>query len=94
MNEAVPNAAAALSQTAPAPLRRALVTGGSGDIGGAICRALAADGLFVHVHANSAIERAETLAHELRSHGGHAQAVARGLERGDPGPPPARQALD
>jgi len=68
--------AAPLPQTAPLELRRALVTGGSGDIGSAICRALAADGLFVYVHANSAIERAETLAHELRTQGGHAQAVA------------------
>ena len=33
--------------------RRALVTGGSGDIGGAICRQLADDGLHVIVHANA-----------------------------------------
>src|SRR5690606_13745754 len=63
-------------QADPVPMRRALVTGGSGDIGGAICTALAASGLFVYVHANSAIERAETLAHALRQQGGHAQVVA------------------
>ena len=40
----------------PVP-RRALVTGGSGDIGGAICRKLAADGLHVIVHANANRER-------------------------------------
>jgi 3-oxoacyl-[acyl-carrier protein] reductase len=65
-----------VAEPGPVVARRALVTGGSGDLGGAICRALALDGLFVYVHANSAIERAETLAHELRSQGGHAQAVA------------------
>ena len=39
--------------------RRALVTGGSGDLGGAICRQLAADGLHVIVHANGNRARAE-----------------------------------
>lgn len=65
-----------LAEPGPVVARRALVTGGSGDLGGAICRALALDGLFVYVHANSAIGRAEALAHELRTQGGHAQAVA------------------
>jgi len=53
--------------------RRALVTGGSGDIGGAICHALAAQGCFVYIHANASVERACKLAGEI---GGHAQAVA------------------
>ena len=39
--------------------RRALVTGGSGDLGGAICRQLAAEGLHVIVHANGNRARAE-----------------------------------
>lgn len=56
--------------------RRALVTGGSGDLGGAICRALAATGLFVYVHANAGRERAEALAAELRAAGHGAEAVA------------------
>lgn len=56
--------------------RRALVTGGSGDLGGAICRAFAADGLHVIVHANGGLHRAEALAAELRAGGGSAQAVA------------------
>jgi 3-oxoacyl-[acyl-carrier protein] reductase len=41
--------------------RRALVTGGSGDIGGAICRALAAQGLHVLVHANANPARAQAV---------------------------------
>lgn len=46
-------------------MKRALVTGGSGDLGGAICRALAALGLQVIVHANSSLEKAQALAGEL-----------------------------
>ena len=56
--------------------RRALVTGGSGDIGGAICRQLAADGLHVIVHANANIARAEHLVADIRAAGSSAQAIA------------------
>jgi 3-oxoacyl-[acyl-carrier protein] reductase len=56
--------------------RRALVTGGSGGIGAAICRALAAHGMHVIVHANRGIEQAATLKDELTAAGGSAQAVA------------------
>ncbi len=45
--------------------RRALVTGGSGAIGTAICRALAAQGCEVIVHANRNLEAARALASEL-----------------------------
>jgi 3-oxoacyl-[acyl-carrier protein] reductase len=62
-----------MSETPP---RRALVTGGSGDLGSAICRALAADGLHVIVHANTGLERAEALVAELRAAGHPASAVA------------------
>jgi 3-oxoacyl-[acyl-carrier protein] reductase len=57
-------------------LRRALVTGGSGDIGGAICRALAADGLHVVVHANSNVDRAQSVVDGIKAAGGSARAVA------------------
>lgn len=56
--------------------RRALVTGGSGAIGAAICRALARDGVHVIVHANRGIDRARALAIELTQAGGGAEAVA------------------
>ncbi len=56
--------------------RRALVTGGSGDIGGAICRQLAADGLHVIVHANANVARAEGVVEVIRADGGSAQAIA------------------
>lgn len=56
--------------------KRALVTGGSGDLGGAICRRLAADGLHVIVHANANLARAETVVADIRATGGSAEAVA------------------
>jgi len=57
-------------------MRRALVTGGSGDIGAAVCRALAASGLHVIVHANTRLERASALAAELVAQGGRASAIS------------------
>lgn len=56
-------------------IRRALVTGGSGTIGAAICRRLASDGLHVIIHANRNIENAQTLCCELQKDGGSAQVV-------------------
>ena len=58
------------------PLKRALVTGGSGDLGGAICRQLGSDGLHVIVHANANLSRAEAVVAEIQSAGGSAEAVA------------------
>lgn len=56
--------------------RSALVTGGSGAIGAAICRALASDGVHVFVHANRRIERAQAVAVEIIAAGGRADAIA------------------
>ena len=61
------------SDTSP---RRALVTGGSGGIGAAICSALAANGLHVVVHAHRQVERAQQLAAGLVAQGWQASAVA------------------
>ncbi len=58
------------------PLKRALVTGGSGGIGSAICARLAADGLDVIIHANSNLAAAQALAQRIVAEGGRAQAVA------------------
>jgi 3-oxoacyl-[acyl-carrier protein] reductase len=57
-------------------MKRALVTGGSGDIGGATCARLAAAGLHVIVHGNANPERAEAVAAGIREGGGSAEAVA------------------
>lgn len=56
--------------------RRALVTGGSGDIGGAVCLALAEAGLAVIVHANGNLARAQAVVDAIIAAGGQAQAVA------------------
>jgi 3-oxoacyl-[acyl-carrier protein] reductase len=57
-------------------VKRALVTGGSGAIGAAICRTLAAAGHHVYVHANRHPATAERVAAEIAAGGGHASAVA------------------
>jgi 3-oxoacyl-[acyl-carrier protein] reductase len=56
-------------------MTRALVTGGSGGIGAAICRRLAAGGCQVFVHAFRQRETAEALVAEIRQAGGTAEAI-------------------
>ncbi|HEY5851569.1 MAG TPA: 3-oxoacyl-ACP reductase FabG [Lysobacter sp.] len=62
--------------TATPQHRRALVTGGSGDIGSAICQRLAADGCEVIVHANRNLDRAREVVAAIEAAGGRARAVA------------------
>ncbi len=57
------------------PATRALVTGGSGAIGSAICRRLATAGHFVYVHAHRNAAAADALAGEITAGGGRAAAV-------------------
>ena len=67
----------------PHPQRRALVTGGSGDLGSAICARLAADGLHVIVHANANLARADEVVAAIQHDGGSAEAIAFDVVDGD-----------
>lgn len=64
-------------------MKRALVTGGSGALGGAIARDLGAAGHHVSVHANSNLAAAEETAGAIIAHGGSADALALDLLSGD-----------
>jgi len=55
---------------------RALVSGGSGAIGAAICRRLARDGIHVIVHSNSSPDKALAVCNEIQSQGGSAEVVS------------------
>jgi 3-oxoacyl-[acyl-carrier protein] reductase len=55
--------------------KRALVTGGSGTLGSAICERLAADGFDVFTHANKAIAAAQAIAQKITTAGGKATAL-------------------
>lgn len=71
-------------------MKRALVTGGSGALGAAISRALAAQGLAVVVHAHSNLAAAEVVVADIEASGGSASAIAFDVTNG----PASRQALE
>ena len=56
-------------------MKRALVTGGGGEIGSGICRRLAAEQFHVIVHAHEHPERAQAVVAEIREAGGSADSV-------------------
>lgn len=56
--------------------KRALVTGGSGGIGSAVCRHLARNGHYVYVHAHRGLAIATALVGEIAAAGGQAQAIS------------------
>ena len=57
-------------------MKRALVTGGAGTLGAAICRRLARDGLHVIVHARARLKLAENVASVIRADGGSAETLS------------------
>jgi 3-oxoacyl-[acyl-carrier protein] reductase len=57
-------------------MKRALVTGGAGTLGAAICRRLGRDGLHVIVHTRARSDAAQAVAAEIRAAGGAAGVLA------------------
>jgi 3-oxoacyl-[acyl-carrier protein] reductase len=57
-------------------MKRALITGGAGTLGAAICRRLNRDGMHVIVHAYRRLDAAEAVAAEIRGTGGSAEVMA------------------
>jgi 3-oxoacyl-[acyl-carrier protein] reductase len=55
---------------------RALVTGGSGGLGAAICKRLGATGHFVYVHAHRGIASADVVVADIIAAGGQAERVS------------------
>ncbi len=64
-------------------LKRALITGGSGDIGSAIAKQLAEDGFHVIVHANHNLGKAESIVADLTAQNLSAEAVQFDITQAD-----------
>ena len=58
-----------------AAAKRALVTGGSGAIGGAICRRLAREGHYVYVHCHRGAATAAGVLRDIESAGGRGEVI-------------------
>ncbi len=56
-------------------MRLALVTGGSGDLGSAICKRLAQEAIHVIVHSNNNFDKAVAVTEQIKNQGGSAEAV-------------------
>ena len=56
-------------------MKRALITGGSGDIGTAICQRLAQQNIHVIIHSNSNMGKAQATADQIHSLGGSAEVI-------------------
>lgn len=63
--------------------KRALITGGSGDIGSAIAKQLAEDGFHVIVHANHNLAKAESIVADLTAQNLSAEAVQFDITQAD-----------
>lgn len=70
--------------------KRALVTGGSGGVGAAICKRLAREGHHVYVHAHRGVQAAAAVVGEILEAGGTAQTVCFDVTDADA----TRQALE
>ena len=57
-------------------MKKALITGGSGDIGSAICYRLAQNNIHIIVHSNHNYEKAQHIADSIKQQGGSAEAIA------------------
>ena len=64
-------------------MMRALVTGGSGSIGAAVCRTLASAGHHVLVHTHSQPDKAAAIVAGITEAGGSAEAVQFDVADGD-----------
>lgn len=64
-------------------MKRALITGGSGDIGSAICKKLAANGIHTIIHANTNRKKAEKTVTNIEANGGSAEITSFDITNAD-----------